>query len=55
MRAVDANLLVRLTVRDDQARVTAASEMLLNHEQPSIQDAEVVAQALAQLEGAQRL
>jgi hypothetical protein len=29
--------------------------MLLNHEQLSIQDAEVVARALAQLEGAQRL
>jgi predicted nucleic-acid-binding protein len=83
MRAVDANLLVRLIVRDDPAQVAAAEafvaggawvshlvlaetiwvldavhersaaqlaaaiEMLLNHEQLSIQDAEVVAQALA--------
>jgi predicted nucleic-acid-binding protein len=83
MRAVDTNLLVRLIVRDEPAKVAAAEafvaggawvshlvlaetiwvldavhersaaqlaaaiEMLLNHEQLSIQDAEVVAQALA--------
>jgi predicted nucleic-acid-binding protein len=46
MRAVDTNLLVRLTARDHPAQVEAAVEMLLNHAQLSIQDAEVVSSAL---------
>ena len=48
MRAVDTNLLMRLIVRDDPTQLAAAVEMLLNHAQLSIQDADVVANALDQ-------
>lgn len=46
MRAIDTKVLVRLVVRDEPGQVATAVDMLLNHQQLTLQDADVVAAGL---------